>query len=186
MSFAELRADATRLLADWIAPDEGSERLRLAYLSHLEQHSDAMSRDGVVDHLTGSGFVFDPTLDHVAMVFHGKAKLWLQPGGHFEEGDRSVVGAALREIREETGLDVADESVRVVDLHHHQLPAAFGRCRSHLDLRVGAVLTHPQTVVVSPESEEVRWCPVQQLPTPTDPDLPATIRRVRRLLLDRR
>ncbi len=187
MSFTVLQADAHRLLSQWTAPDDDAEQRRLNYLAHLETHgADAVSRDGCPDHLTGSGFVFDPTLDHVAMVFHGKARLWLQPGGHFESGDGGVVDAALREIREETGLDVSPEAIRIVDLDHHQLPAAFGRCTSHLDVRVAAVLDEPQPVVVSEESEAVQWCAVDDLPEPTDPDLPATIRRVRRLLLQHR
>lgn len=182
MSFADLRADAQRLLAGWDPPGSAAAHLRRDYLNHLERRADAMARDGAVDHLTGSGFVFDPTMTHVAMVFHTKAKLWLQPGGHFEDQDQTVTGAALREIREETGLVVDPASAALVDLHHHQLSTAFGRCRSHLDVRVGAVLAHPQQVVISAESQEVRWCAVDDLPTPTDPDLPATITRVRSLL----
>lgn len=183
MTFAQLRADAERLLRDWQAPDDAVDRTRLAYLEHLGQHPDPMSRDGVPDHFTSGGFVFDPDLSHVALVLHSKARLWLQPGGHFESQDSTVAGAALREIREETGLIVDPASVRLVDLHHHQLSAAFGRCRSHLDLRVAGVLDESAPVVLSEESDAVRWCAVDDLPSPTDPDLPATIRRVRRSLL---
>lgn len=183
MTFAEIQADAVRLLEQWAAPEPEQDARRLDYLGQLAEHADAVSRDGVPDHLTSGGFVFDPTLEKVALVLHSKARLWLQPGGHFEEHDHGVVDAALREIREETGLPVRAAGARIVDLHHHELSAAFGRCRSHRDVRVSVVLDEPAEIVCSDESEQAAWWSVDALPTPTDPDLPETIKRVRNLLL---
>lgn len=179
MTFADLQRDAHRVLCEWQAPDAAQEAVRREYLDHLSAHADAVSRDGVPHHLTSGGFVFDPTLEQVALVLHTKAQLWLQPGGHFEQTDATVVDAALREIREETGLPVRAEQAVVVDLHHHDLSAAFGRCRSHRDIRVAVVLDEPAEVVCSQESDRAAWWPVDALPSPTDPDLPATISRVR-------
>ena len=182
MSFAELRRDAIEQLTHWPAPDADLATLRRAYLDHLVAHDEPMSRDGLPHHFTTGGFVFDPELQRVALVMHRKARLWLQPGGHFEVGDRSVIDAALREIREETGLEVRAEQAQLVDLHHHELSAAFGRCRSHLDIRVAVVLDESAPIVVSEESDDAAWWPVDALPEPTDPDLPATISRIRDLL----
>ncbi len=179
MTFAQIQRDAVRLLREWTAPDEVQEARRVAYLEHLSTHPDAVSRDGVPNHLTSGGFVFDPSLEQVALVLHTKAKLWLQPGGHFEATDESVVGSALREIGEETGLHAPAGRAELVDLHHHELSAAFGRCRSHLDMRVAVVLDEPAPIVCSDESDQARWWPVDALPSPTDPDLAATITRVR-------
>ena len=46
--------------------------------------------------------LFNPTLDQVYLIEELPAHCWLLPKGHIEAGE-SVVQAALREVREETG-----------------------------------------------------------------------------------
>ena len=54
-------------------------------------------------HFTATGFVIngDATLLH----WHHRVQAWLPPGGHIEP-DEDPVQAVLREVKEETGLDV--------------------------------------------------------------------------------
>ena len=56
-----------------------------------------------VRHFTATGFVVheDATLLH----WHRKVKMWLPPGGHIEENE-DPVQAVLREVEEETGVQV--------------------------------------------------------------------------------
>ena len=56
-----------------------------------------------VRHFTATGFVVheDATLLH----WHWKVKMWLPPGGHIEENE-DPVQAVLREVEEETGVQV--------------------------------------------------------------------------------
>ena len=58
---------------------------------------------GTIRHFTATGFVVheDATLLH----WHRKVKMWLPPGGHIEENE-DPVQAALREVEEETGVQV--------------------------------------------------------------------------------
>jgi 8-oxo-dGTP pyrophosphatase MutT (NUDIX family) len=107
----------------------------------------------------------------VLLVLHKKAKLWLQPGGHFEQGDRTVAGAALREATEESGIEGLIEVPGALFLHRHDLAATFGHCTAHWDLRIAAVAPPAATITVSDESDDVRWWPADDLPEPTDPDL---------------
>ena len=57
----------------------------------------------MIRHFTATGFVIngDATLLH----WHHRVKAWLPPGGHIEP-DEDPVQAILREVKEETGLDV--------------------------------------------------------------------------------
>ena len=62
-----------------------------------------MSNSPIPRHFTATGFVIngDATLLH----WHHRVKAWLPPGGHIEP-DEDPVQAVLREVKEETGLDV--------------------------------------------------------------------------------
>ena len=62
-----------------------------------------MPKSAVPRHFTATGFVVngDATLLH----WHHRVNEWLPPGGHVEK-DEDPVQAVLREVKEETGLDV--------------------------------------------------------------------------------
>lgn len=144
---------------------------RDAFEGHLASYEDVLWRDGPPEHFTASAVVFSADLSQVLLVLHKKAKLWLQPGGHFEDGDTTVAGAAVREATEESGIDGLTAVPGALFLHRHDLAAAFGRCTAHWDLRIAAVAPPGATITVSDESDDVRWWPVDDLPDPTDPDL---------------
>ncbi len=183
--FARLHADARALLTQWAAPSAEQDALRAAYLRHLDAHPDAMRRDGPADHFTAGVFVFDHTLERVLLVLHKKAHLWLQVGGHLEAHDTSVADAARREATEESGLPRLSMPPQLVHLSHHDLSSAFGRCRSHLDLRFAAVAPDGAVPQVSDESDDIGWWPLDALPAPTDPALGAAIHAARDALTSR-
>lgn len=111
------------------------------------------------DHLTASGLVLCD--GHVLLVLHRKVGLWLQPGGHVDDADSSLAAAALRECVEETGVAglTVDPVPVLLDVH----PAPCG-ARTHLDVQF--VVRAPALVapVVSSESLDVRWFPIDALP----------------------
>lgn len=171
---AALRADAFEVLH--AAPPSA---VRDAFESHLTAYDDALWRDGPPEHFTASAVVFSADGSNVLLVLHKKAKLWLQPGGHFEPGDRTVAGAALREATEESGIDGLRVLPDALFLHRHELPATFGRCSAHWDLRVAIAAPQDAAITVSDESDDVRWWPANALPEPTDPDLADCIAQLR-------
>lgn len=156
---------------------------RQHFLRSARADAAAMWRGGPPDHFTASVFVFDSSADRVCLVLHKKALLWLQPGGHLEAQDISVAAAATREAREETGLEDLNVLPGLVDLSQHELNSRFGSCRSHLDLRFAAVAAPGADPVCSPESNDVQWWPVHQLPADTDGQLRTVIPRVRDALV---
>lgn len=156
-------SDATTILTTWDAPSSHSA-LRDEYVTLLrDRGAEALSRDGGPAHLTASCFVFSPTLSHVLLCFHKKGQFWVQVGGHIDPTDESLVAAALREAREESGLIELTVVDGVIDVDRHELGAAFGRCHTHWDVGVAALspLLPPR---VSDESEQVQWFPVNALP----------------------
>jgi len=55
-------------------------------------------------HLTATTFILSK--DRVLLIAHKKLKKWLPPGGHLEPNELPSEGA-IREAKEETGLDIA-------------------------------------------------------------------------------
>ena len=165
-AYLALREDAQRVLRGWTAPDPGQEGLRLELLAHCAQHPDAMSKQGPPAHLTASALVLNRSLDKVLLTLHAKAGLWLQFGGHFEPGDESVLAAATREAREESG---------IADLELHPELA-------HLDLRYVGVTDDEGGYAVSDESLDVAWWPVDSLPEASRDEIGPLAEAARRVL----
>lgn len=136
----------------------------------------ALCREGGGFHVTASCLVFDSDCESVLLNHHGKAKLWGQFGGHLEPEDESLRTAAVREAREESGLGSLQwVSPAPVDLHVHDLSAAFGHCQRHYDVVYAARAAITDLPVVSEESIDVRWFPLGELPVDLLPDLPARL-----------
>lgn len=164
-------------MTGWDVSDPVQARLRAQYLDHLAAGAPALSRDGLPAHLTVGCFVLDEAREFVLLTLHAKARRWFQFGGHLEPGDRSVPAAARREAVEESGLPELGEGELVgpVQLDRHELPAAFGRCREHLDVRYAIGTAGRPSPVVSDESIDVRWWPVTALPEGVEPELAAGV-----------
>ena len=178
-----LHASALETLRGWVAPDAAQEGLRRVYVRHLLDHDDGMLATCVPTHLTASALVLDATGERVLLTHHRKGGFWAQLGGHVEETDRSLADAALREGREESGVEglrlLGD---RPVELDAHRLSSAFGRCGTHLDVRYAAVAPPGAEPVVSAESHDVRWFPVDALPPGAVADIGRLVERARAVL----
>jgi 8-oxo-dGTP pyrophosphatase MutT (NUDIX family) len=177
-----LHAEAVTTLQQWAAPSAAQRQLRRDYLAHLAAHADGLWKDGPPAHLTTSCFVLDPAGRQVLLTQHRKGRFWVQFGGHCERTDTSLARAALREAREESGVHDLRLLPGPVDLDRHALSTAFGRCREHLDVAFAATADHGALPVVSAESDDVAWWPVDALPSGVVPDLPARLVRVAALV----
>lgn len=167
-----LQAEAHRLVSTFEPRSERELRAQADFASFFRADHGPVRRGSGPDHLTASCVVFDASFEHTLLVFHRKGQFWVQPGGHVEDGDQSVVAAALRELREETGILVDPPIAPLVyDLDHHGLSSRFGACASHLDIGIAVVVDRGAALTVSDESEDLRWWPVDALPAEVPPQL---------------
>lgn len=163
-----LHADARALLEAWLAPDAAQEELRATYVAHLDAHPDAMWRECHPDHLTASTVVVSADHRRALLTLHPKVGKWLQTGGHCEDVDESLTTAALREATEETGIrGLALDPVPLL-LSRHEVPCGPIRPAHHLDVQFLAVAPDGAEPVMSEESLDLAWFPVDDVPEPTD------------------
>jgi 8-oxo-dGTP pyrophosphatase MutT (NUDIX family) len=151
-----LADDLARLLAGYRPVDDTEARAAGAVSDLLGGPEPFSSSAYDPGHITASAFVVHPTGQAVALVLHSKLGRWLQPGGHVEPEDSSIVVAALREVREEVGARPAGEPW-LCDIDVHRFPAR-GTTPAHLhhDVRI-AFRALSESLVVGDGADDVRW-----------------------------
>lgn len=78
-------------------------------------------------HIVASAFIYGEKEKKFLVLFHKDLKMYLYPGGHIEENDKSVLDAAKREVIEETGITnfkvlLLHSMIIPVDISYHQTP----------------------------------------------------------------
>ena len=146
------------------AAEAGSLRRVLAL---LELPGDVLGR-GHFDpgHVTASVFVTRPSPagDELLLIWHTKLGRWLQPGGHVDPADADVPAAALRELREETGLHVTGG--RLLDVDVHPIPASPKRgepAHEHFDVRLHVEVPAGAVAVAGDDAGAARWVPLAEV-----------------------
>jgi 8-oxo-dGTP pyrophosphatase MutT (NUDIX family) len=174
-----LHADALSVLEGWQAPDAAQESRREEYVDHLRRRADGCAKACFPDHLTAGALVLSHDGDQVLLNLHRKARRWFAFGGHLEPHDARLADAALREGTEESGLrDLTVDPVPVhLSLHEVDFCDSRGTVR-HFDVRFLARLGAHTEPVVSDESLDLRWFPVDDVPT-DEPDMLDLIRLAR-------
>jgi 8-oxo-dGTP pyrophosphatase MutT (NUDIX family) len=164
-----LRDDALTVLSGWPAPTAGQAALRQRYVDYLAGHASGVFRADRPHHLTASTLVLSADRSAVLLTLHAKARRWFQFGGHLEPDDASLLAAATREATEESGLTGLALDPVPVQLSDHEVPFC-GAGVHHYDVRFLALAPADAVHAVSEESLDVRWFPVDALPS-ADPDM---------------
>lgn len=151
-SSAAQRAAVRRSVAERTPIDDAERSCINEFLRLFDALDRPFDQESDPVHVTGSAIVVGPR--GVVLLRHKRLGMWLQPGGHIDPGE-SPWEAAVREAREETGLDVRFDGDAPPLVHVDVHPG--GRGHTHLDLRY---LVHGGDADPTPpegESQEIGW-----------------------------
>jgi 8-oxo-dGTP pyrophosphatase MutT (NUDIX family) len=134
-------------------------------LDALAKGFDFTSRRRYPAHIT-AGVVLLDAESRVLQIHHRGLGRWLNPGGHCEPEDKSLPGAALRELAEECGIGAEDieqlggEDALPIHIDVHPIPASDVRAEPahrHFDFRYAFRTRAKSTEVTGREAVAYRW-----------------------------
>ncbi len=118
-------------------------------------------------HICASAWILNHDGTEALLFHHKKLDLWIQIGGHIEEGDADFFAAALREIREETGLTDITFEKEIFDIDIHVYPPKGDEPEHlHYDLRILVRANEgAQVMVQQEEGNGLAWVSLAQVKT---------------------
>ncbi len=122
------------------------------------EHPDCFERSLGVGHVTGSAWIVDPLREKALLTHHHRLNRWMQLGGH-ADGDSDVLRVALREAREESGLeDIRPLGDSIYDVDVHRIPARGNEpAHYHYDVRFLLEADADRPLHLTPESKALAW-----------------------------
>jgi 8-oxo-dGTP pyrophosphatase MutT (NUDIX family) len=139
--------------------DEKEIFCRANMLKFLDAHGDCFERSSAVGHFCGSCWLenFDGT--KFLLTLHGKYRQWTPLGGH-ADGDPDMPGVALKEAREESGLEHLElMSDEIFDIGIYPSPERDGNS-AHFHYSVTFLLRAfdpSENIKISDESLDLKW-----------------------------
>ena len=127
----ETQIDLIELHKKYLAfyPTENKRQFEFSKFINSTDTKDLYRRTNFIGHLTGSAFILNKTSNKILLLKHKSLGKWLQPGGHVDLTDNSILDACFREIQEETGikkinLEYIKHKLSIpFDIDSHKIPA---------------------------------------------------------------
>lgn len=136
-------------------------------------NEDIFSSTNTVGHITASGYIYSKKEKKLLLLKHKKLGKWLQPGGHVEKVDKTILDTAKREIFEETGLkdlelvNLSINNAIPFDINTHFIPESPKKnmpAHYHHDFRFLFTIDKIEDVKIdTEESNGYKWIDISDL-----------------------
>ena len=131
---------------------------KLEMLTFIKNNVNCFERSLEIGHITASCWLLSRDGSSALMTHHAKLDQWLQLGGHCD-GEADVLAVALKEAREESGInEIRPVSEDIFDIDIHLIPANNREKEHfHYDIRFLLQVDSDEQFVVSDESKQLQW-----------------------------
>lgn len=164
MKPSDHRAALLELLAHYKPIDNADAQQAEGTREFVLAHQNCFSRQLDIGHITGSAWLVDKSGTKVLLTHHRKLNIWVQLGGHADDNP-NILEVALREAKEESGLDnLKVISPEIFDVDVHRIPARGNEIEHfHYDIRFALSASTCQDFVVSDESHALAWIEISKI-----------------------
>lgn len=138
------------------------EKEKEIMLKYMDTFDNLLSRENEFAHFTASCWLVNKERTKVLMVYHNIYQSWSWVGGH-ADGEEDLLKVAMKEAKEETGLDTTPVSKEIYSIEILGVPAHVKRneqIATHLHLNVTYLLeaNEKDTTKVKPdENSDIGW-----------------------------
>ena len=146
--------------------NEQERQDQVLILDFLRKNPDAFYRTNLLAHMTASAWVVNPQRSKVLMVYHRLYDSWSWAGGH-ADGEEDLLAVALREVREETGVQrlrpVTEDiySLEILTVDGHEKRGQYVPSHLHLNLTYLLEAEEEQPLrICEAENSGVAWFPL--------------------------
>ena len=132
-------------------------------LNYIDIFDDCLTRQNEIGHFTSSAWILNKKRDKVLFIYHNIYNSWGWVGGH-ADGEEDLLKTAIREAKEETGLDevypISEDifSLEILAVDSHYKKGKF--IASHIHLNVTYLLEADEASnlkVKEDENSAVKW-----------------------------
>lgn len=151
----------------WNEQEELDKKVILQCMDHYE---DVLTRENLLAHFTASCWIVNEARTKVLMIYHNIMESWAWTGGH-ADGEEELLAVALREAKEETGLQYVVPisrdfySIEVLPVFPHYKRGEF--VNAHVHLNVSYLLEAKEDEIIRIKEDEnsaVRWIEIDKAP----------------------
>lgn len=108
-------------------PDEKDRLLLLSSFLNKFNNEEIIDWNNKDGHITVGAFIYQKNENKFLVLYHKDLKMYLYPGGHIEKSDKTLLDAAKRELKEETGLGnlnalLINNEILPFDIDTHIIP----------------------------------------------------------------
>ena len=159
-----------------VCPQETEDRRMM--LHYMDLFDNLLTRENEIAHFTASAWVTNPAHDRILMLYHNIYQSWAWPGGH-ADGEADLLQVALKEVREETGIERVKPvfpdniSLEILPVNAHFKKGRFVVPHLHLNLTYLLEADDGQAIHSKPdENSGVKWfSPADAVAASSEPEM---------------